>query len=127
MNSIMIERWNSIVTNKDLVINLGDVFFCGADKRRKIMRKLNGVKILVKGNHDSATDTHYRKIGFIEVYERLDIGNYVLTHRPIETDKINIHGHKHNKQLQSNNHYCVSVEQTEFKPILLKEVKNELL
>ena len=125
MDKTLINNWNSTVTEKDLIFHLGDLAFCNADERRQLMRKLKGNKILIKGNHDSATDTHYKKLGFIEVYERLEFGNYILSHKPIETDKINIHGHKHNNQLDSDNHYCVSVEQINYKPILLNKLIRE--
>ena len=51
----LIESWNSVVSELDIVYHLGDVFFSlsrNADKVREIFGRLNGRKHLVIGNHD---------------------------------------------------------------------------
>ena len=56
MNQEIINRWNSVVSDDDIVIHLGD-FFMGtldAEEMARIMRQLKCKNIiLVKGNHDS--------------------------------------------------------------------------
>ena len=56
MNQEIINRWNSVVSNDDIVVHLGD-FFMGAldaEEMARIMRQLKCKNIiLVKGNHDS--------------------------------------------------------------------------
>lgn len=106
MDNAMIKEWNDIVEPGDLVYILGDVAFCNAQKATDIMRRLNGDKILVEGNHDrkALNDPSFRGC-FKEVHKYLDI-NYggnkcVMFHYPIaEFDQqhrgaLHFHGHLH--------------------------------
>jgi calcineurin-like phosphoesterase family protein len=52
MTEAMITEWNNKVQPGDLVYILGDVAFLPSAKAVQIMRRLNGDKILVEGNHD---------------------------------------------------------------------------
>ena len=53
MNEEMINRHNEVVGEKDWVYHIGD-FYCGKDKQeaKDIFNRLNGNKVLIKGNHD---------------------------------------------------------------------------
>ena len=106
MNEAMVIEWNSLVQPEDTVYILGDVAFLPADKAVKIMKRLNGTKILIEGNHDRKTlnDATFRS-AFKEVHKYLDI-NYdgtkcVMFHYPIaEWDQmhrgaVHFHGHLH--------------------------------
>ena len=106
MNEQMVLEWNSIVGEHDLVYILGDVAFCPAQKAAEYMRRCNGRKILVEGNHDKKAlkDPTFRNC-FEEVHKYLDI-NYgghkiVMLHYPIaEWDQmhrgaLHFHGHLH--------------------------------
>ena len=123
MNSTIIDNWNNLVTDDDIIFHLGDVFFCGTDKQIEIMKQLKGHKILIRGNHDG-TVTKSKRIGFAKVYDEYKLGDYMLTHRPLESvpnDKINIHGHVHNvvDNWLDGKHICVSVEMTDYLPVLI--------
>ena len=48
----LILNWNSKVKPGDEVYILGDMFFCKADNAKSIVRRLNGQKFLIYGNHD---------------------------------------------------------------------------
>lgn len=51
----IIERWNSVVREEDIVYHLGDFAFAlgrNADRIREIFGRLKGSKYLVIGNHD---------------------------------------------------------------------------
>ena len=58
-------------------------------------------------------------------------GYFTLTHKAIEikNDKVNVYGHIHNKPVEpkfdDKNHICVSLDKTEFKPLLLVEIEGE--
>lgn len=53
MNELLISRYNSIVTNNDIVYFLGDVVMGKkAENIPAIIPRLNGKKFLVPGNHD---------------------------------------------------------------------------
>jgi calcineurin-like phosphoesterase family protein len=106
MTEGMITEWNERVGRDDLVYILGDVAFCSASDAAKIMRRLNGKKILIEGNHDRklVKDVSFRN-EFEEIHKYLDI-NYdghkiVMFHYPIaEWDQMHrgalqFHGHLH--------------------------------
>lgn len=106
MNQAMVQEWNDLIDPQDTVYILGDVAFLPAAKATEYMRRLNGRKILVQGNHDRKLlqDTDFRDC-FAEIHHYLDI-NYagtkcVMFHYPIaEWDQmhrgaVHFHGHLH--------------------------------
>lgn len=125
MDEMMIQLWNQTVRPKDKVIHLGDVAM--GKEHVSTMSRLNGKKILIKGNHDVfdlATYTPY----FYDIAGALSIDRFILTHIPVSDHqkyryKGNIHGHLHSETLDDPWYQCVSVEQTNFKPVLFEEVK----
>jgi len=106
MNEAMIKEWNDMVCPEDTVYILGDVAFLPALKAAEIMRRLNGTKILVEGNHDRKLlkDEDFRSC-FAEVHKYLDINHngtkVVMFHYPIaEWDQmhrgaVHFYGHLH--------------------------------
>lgn len=52
MDEYMINQWNSRVRKNDEVVILGDLTLQGPEKANEILRRLNGKKMLVIGNHD---------------------------------------------------------------------------
>ena len=153
MNSHIIEQWNSVVTDNDIVIHLGDFGFGNKDMFTNICSQLNGNKVLIKGNHDySKGEQFWLDVGFGKVYKQKEVNLYkllqdigkeiygeigdtndiILSHfpRPIEDNQLNIHGHIHNvpldlKLYKQENHICVSVEMTDYKPKDLIELIRE--
>jgi calcineurin-like phosphoesterase family protein len=99
MNKQMIQRWNSVVSDDDLVISIGD--FCYTDPR-PWLDKLNGNKIMIRGSHDDwcegyAGDYHmileYYGIRFLIIHDPEDWKHYPKNCRNW-TDWV-IHGHHH--------------------------------
>lgn len=134
MNEVLIENWNGAVSDEDEVYVVGD--FGGDGREAEILAKLNGIKYLVKGNHDVRSNEYYRESGFKEVYDKPIIlgGFWILSHEPMYVCEnmpyANIFGHVHNSPIYktySSHHYCVSVERTEYKPISFEEVKLRVL
>ena len=76
MNETIINNWNSIVTNDDIVYHVGDFCLSSDDEIKNIFKKLNGNIILIRGNHDRKPVEFYEEIGF-----------NVLTHAPIILDE----------------------------------------
>jgi calcineurin-like phosphoesterase family protein len=68
MHECLIKNWNDIVSPDDLVFHLGD-FQMPSDFYilNKIVTRLNGDKILIKGNHDYLDDSAYLNAGFLDV------------------------------------------------------------
>lgn len=129
MNSILIEKWNETVSHKDEIYLLGDF---SNNENENILLMLRGMKYLVKGNHDVKPNDYYRRIGFIEAYDKPIIldGFWILSHEPLYVNEnmpyANIFGHVHNSPLYktySRQHYCVSVERIDYKPISFEQIK----
>ena len=105
MNEELIRRWNSVVSDGDLVYILGDMFWCTPKMATPVMEQLNGQKILVKGNHDRWHDSKFDKL-FVKIDEYMEIEDegrkLVLCHYPIPCFKnhfygwIHLYGHVHN-------------------------------
>ena len=72
MNKVLIENWNSVVKPEDTVYHLGDVSFMKQEESYKILKQLNGRKILIRGNHDKGLGA-MRAMGFDEAYEKHSI------------------------------------------------------
>lgn len=131
----MIDSWNSVVGKRDTVFHLGDVLM---DKAAfKLLKRLNGKKILIKGNHDEYKTDLYAK-AFDDIHGIVRFKNYFLSHIPIHPNHIpgwckqNIHGHIHDKlvvtttrrgKLRVDDRYAnVSVEHINFTPISIDEL-----
>jgi len=106
MRETMIEEWNESVAQEDVVYILGDVAFLPAQEAVAIMRRLNGRKILIEGNHDRKllNDPVFRSC-FESVHNYLRLTHngqlVILFHYPIfDHDQagrgsIMLHGHRH--------------------------------
>ena len=119
MNKVMIEKWNKKVGENDLVIHLGDFALGTKEKVKETRERLNGTIILIKGNHDKDVKD------FIVVRDSIQIGNFFFSHRPIPKEEIpkgcvNVHGHIHEKD--SYDGINISVEKTNYEPVLLEEI-----
>lgn len=138
MNQRLIEFWNSVVGNDDLVYVLGD--FTLSRKMnviKNLVNLLNGKKILIMGNHDTRKPKDYVECGF-EVATKKPImvePGVILMHEPFENSSliapnyIYFFGHVHaNKTLMDEypNCMCVSVERIDYKPINLDECIKKL-
>ena len=130
MDEAMVKAWNERVRPTDKVYHLGDVVI----NRRAlgIMHRLNGDKVLIRGNHDIFRDEEYRE-HFRELRAYHVMNGMILSHIPIHEDSLgrfgtNIHGHLHSNRVMKNGaidvrYHCVCVEQTpDFAPILFEDV-----
>ena len=104
MDEHIISRWNSVVRNSDTVYHLGDVAI--NKKHMHNVSRLNGRKILVKGNHDVFSDEYYHaffdSLLGVKVFKKYGT---VCTHIPVHTNQLehrwsfNIHGHMHHYEV----------------------------
>ncbi len=139
MNNILINNWNDIVKKDDVVYHLGDFGFLNDYELKQILSVLNGQIYLLRGNHDENNIKYYENLGIKVIKNMYVLDDYkvILSHRPIPNTSIkdgyiNIHGHIHNKKLNdeydknlysNKNHFNVSVDNINFKPISIKEIK----
>jgi len=137
MDEALIARWNAVVSPEDKVYVLGDA--TGSKGIRKALRKydlMNGVKVLLMGNHDDEDSgiylRHFRKLYGCRV---LPARRAILSHVPwhpgsLKPGWVNIHGHLHASEVTmvqgadlvaDPRYYSVSVERIGFQPIPLDE------
>lgn len=134
MDEFMIEAWNERVKPTDKVYHLGDVVI--NRKCLKTLSRLNGDKVLIRGNHDIFRDDEYRQY-FRELRAYHVMNGMILSHIPIHPESlgrfgVNIHGHLHANRVMLDNvidtrYHCVCVEQTEFAPILFEDVMKRIV
>ena len=132
----MVEKWNSVVKPGDKVYHLGDVYMGNKERVNNILSHLNGDKRLILGNHDDGKDPilhkYFRKI---DMWRRFPEHNVLLTHVPVhesslregrfkgEKKMINVHGHIHNNPSPKGPYKCVCVEQINYTPIHIEELR----
>lgn len=106
----MIARWNAIVTPSDHVYHLGDVTMLRGQPQHmepaaRLLRRLNGHKRLVLGNHD-----HGKAEWYLQFFEKVKgqnmLDGYLMTHYPVHPGslgraKANVHGHIHRQHVMS--------------------------
>jgi calcineurin-like phosphoesterase family protein len=136
MDEFMIAAWNERVRPTDKVYHLGDVVI--NRKALKTLARLNGDKVLIRGNHDIFRDDEYREY-FRELRAYHVMNGMILSHIPIHPESlgrfgVNIHGHLHANRVMvplatsgvldrvDTRYHCVCVEQTDFAPILFEDV-----
>jgi calcineurin-like phosphoesterase family protein len=149
MNETMIERHNAKVKEQDTVYFLGDVVI--NKKYLELVKRMNGRKILVRGNHDIFKDEDYREVGFQQIHGvRVFVDKFILSHIPLHPDcvserfRVNVHGHLHANQVMRTRtnmvhgymtglvtepdpqYLCVCVEQTDFTPLHFDEVEERI-
>lgn len=144
MNQSIIDNWNKKVGQTDDVFCLGDLGFCGIEKLRALLPKLNGKIHLIQGNHDSdKVVKHLLEEGLIESCEKIAtiimIGDeeipeqeLTLCHFPMvdwankERGAWMIHGHQHqlpNTPSVSEKHWDVGLDKNYWMPINFETLK----
>ncbi|MEA2511628.1 MAG: hypothetical protein QOJ59_1115 [Thermomicrobiales bacterium] len=97
---ILIERWNASVGKGDLVFHLGDVALGRDVDLPRLLKKLNGRKVLCLGNHDRQRPEWYMEQGFAFACTYYIYQGVCFSHRPITPlppgCMLNVHGHFHN-------------------------------
>ena len=138
MNEHMVTMHNSVVKPQDKVYFLGDVTMARNAKGLEILGRLNGEKVLVKGNHDLATAQQYLKY-FKDIRGSHQFDGMILTHIPIHPESLarwglNVHGHLHSNvvrmqlaQIPDRRYFNVSVERINYTPISLEQIKKQAL
>jgi calcineurin-like phosphoesterase family protein len=136
MDEEMVKRWNETVRPNDKVYHLGDVVI--NKKSLNTMHRLNGDKVLIRGNHDIFKLEDYTR-HFRDVRGYHVMNGMILSHIPVHEESlgrfgVNIHGHLHANRVKMKDpfgyrepivdprYHCVCVEQTDFRPILFEDV-----
>jgi len=142
MDEYMVKAWNDRVRPKDKVYHLGDVVI--NRKFLSVLGRLNGDKVLIRGNHDIFQLEDYT--AYFRDIRGYDVKNgMILSHIPVHVESLarfgtNIHGHLHANRVMrmrgvdvktgevlysdeiDPRYHCVCVEHTDFAPVSLEEV-----
>lgn len=136
MTEKLVENWNKVVSDDDIVFVVGDYSNLNFEKTKQITKMLNGKKYLVRGNHDKFSIKEYQDMGFETVYDYPVLVNkyFMLSHEPIYVNKlmpyVNVYGHIHNNPNYNTYSFCghcVSVEKIDYTPIDIEEVNKRIL
>lgn len=127
MHECLIENWNNVVGQEDIVYHLGDFGFGSLEQIRKVFFQLNGYVTIVRGSHDESMK-RLMEARFCGICDEITI-NYkgfilILSHKPDLCHKdidgvINIHGHSHHTERFNKNFINVSCNAWEYKPVSL--------
>lgn len=140
MDEVLIERWNSIIRDDDLVYHLGDMFAGPAREPHRIRERLRGRIHLLRGNHDSGVDPEALGLEWVKDYHELIVEDeeadngcrlIVLSHYPFREwnqshhGSWHLHGHCHGSLPESGAGYSldVGVDVHGFAPLSYSEVK----
>lgn len=140
MDEAIVERHNAVVRPNDKVYVLGD---CAINKRGlKHIGRLNGDKVLIKGNHDifplSEFTPYFRDIRAYHLMDKI-----LLAHIPVHPASLarwrgQIHGHLHTDIVQKDvkitedwtarvndtRYFNVSVEQIDYTPVPFEQIND---
>ena len=128
----MMEAWYEQVGEGETIICLGDVTVDGEAlaHHQEWWRKAPGAKWLVLGNHDVDPVNQIRPFEIdrtaVTLYAAGD-PPLLLTHVPllqVPHGPVNVHGHVHEQGSPTpNRHVNVSVEQLNYRPVRLREIR----
>jgi calcineurin-like phosphoesterase family protein len=109
MHEIMIENWNEDVGPNDIVYILGDFSFANGPKTLAILKRLNGIKRLIKGNHEYwITPETEAQFDWIKEYHEMkfDGEKVIMFHYPIKEwnhmhhGAFHLFGHVHGEDME---------------------------
>lgn len=135
MNEALIDNWNTCVKKNDEVYHLGD--FAMMRDPDRILRRLNGRKHLIYGNHDAKNRKFYESTKHLESSQdvkQLRIGNVTiwLSHYAharwphAHHGALHLFGHSHGGYEGLGRSMDVGVDPMEYWPISLEEVVKKL-
>ena len=128
MNETIIENWNYLVKEDDLIYILGD--FCFGDAR-PLLDKLNGIKVLIEGSHDSSAMSCRNKFKFTTPLLNIVIDKQPITlchyamrvwHRS-HYNSYHSYGHSHGTLPSIGKSMDVGVDTNNFKPYSWEDIK----
>lgn len=139
MDETIIERWNKKVGKRDTVYHLGDVVIPRASL--KLFSRLNGRKILIRGNHDQGALKDYLPYfedvrgAFFHPCDSTFPGGLIFTHIPVHPSCLsghytgNVHGHLHCHQILTDDgkvdkrYFNACLERNDFAPVEFEDIK----
>ena len=145
---MLIDNWNKVVKDDDLVYFLGDFGFGNDKELEEIGRRLKGHKTIIIGNHDGrkydvdrtikynpTLVNHFKACGFerVEFNPIIIKGHFLLSHEPLFENLsgynsighlFNIYGHIHsnpNYKTKTDNSLCACLDRWDYFPIEIEK------
>jgi len=131
MDESLIENWNRCVKPADTIYHLGDFVFGNAERVQHYLRRLNGNKIFVRGNHDSHLHkvVDARDVREIKVEQQyIFLSHYA--HRVWDKShhgSWHLYGHSHGTLPMYGNSLDVGVDVWAFAPVSFEQIKETFL
>ena len=140
MNQTIVNNWNSVVKNSDIVYVLGDFILGNPECVPDFLSQLNGTIILIRGNHDSASKIRlYQEYGIrVENIEYIQYKGlyFILLHFPLVNNEffelltqnnsecVLLYGHLHGLAPKGyyKNTYHVGMDTNNLTPISLEQI-----
>lgn len=129
-DAFVMDNLRSTVGKNDTVIFVGDIAFT---VEGLCLIKFLDVKnkILIAGNHCTER-VHFSH--FVDTYNHVHAlwkkKDAWISHAPLHPDHLRgnycIHGHIHDAEVNDPRYKCVSLERTNYKPVLLEDVLSEI-
>ena len=131
----MIDRWNEVVAEDDIVWHLGDFALANVYKIKEIISQLHGKIMVVCGNHDRANKL--KRCGFTDVLKGVLYADFMykgnkyqvaLRHKPspVKDVKYVLCGHSHEvwkvKKDETNIYINCGVDQWNYYPVALTDI-----
>lgn len=146
MNEMLIANWNSVVKPDDTVYHLGDfAFYSDVNKIISIIKRLNGNKVFIRGNHDKIMERPEIKELFLEYHDYKEIyvqdptaekgrQHIVLLHYGMRVwnkshrGSWQLYGHSHGSlpELPGYRAFDVGVDCWNYTPISYNQVKTKM-
>jgi len=145
-DEVIINNWNNVVDKDDIVYILGDIIMGDQDSGIKKFAKLNGKKIIIRGNHDTdnKVEKYIKATG--EEPKWADVVTYnkyrfYLSHHPTITSNfekgepmtrhlINLFGHTHSKDkfyMDMPFMYNVALDAHNCTPVNVEDIISDIL
>lgn len=138
MDENLITNWNSVVKKSDIIYHLGDfTFYKDPKKIDNILKRLNGRKILIRGNHDQQLKDdllkHFEEIHQlheIQINDSMNNKRVVMCHYPLREwnlfhrGSFMLYGHVHGKLNENKDLMCdVGVDSWNYFPASWEDIK----
>lgn len=139
MDEALISNYNKVVGPYDYSYILGDISYRTPQQTVDIFKRMNGIKTIVKGNHDSRemvralieSGVVSRVVDYWEMHDKPSGSKLVLMHYPLLTwradrhGSIHLHGHCHGSIDDQNLDVLrmdVGVDTNKYAPISLTDI-----
>ena len=146
MDRNLINNWNTVINKNDTVYFLGDLSFYSVEKTIEIVKKLNGKKHWIIGNHDKKLIKNTELTSLFEWVKDIETiyiqdntvpkgrTKIILCHYPMLTwdgshnGSWHLHGHSHNTLIHPSKYAIdVGVDANYYFPVSYEQVKKKIL